>query len=83
MRVNVKLLGWMRQFLADSIEHFDERDFDLPETATAADLVGQLGFSDTSFMLMRNGERVADTAFASTLLKAGDALVFVPPLKGG
>ncbi|MBM4228222.1 MAG: MoaD/ThiS family protein [Gammaproteobacteria bacterium] len=83
MRVKVKLLGWMRQFLADHIEHFDERDFDLPEDATAADLVAALGFGDTSFMLMRNGDKLPDELFATTTLHAGDSLVFVPPLKGG
>ncbi|MEN9726178.1 MAG: ThiS family [Pseudomonadota bacterium] len=83
MQVNVKLLGWMRQFLAEHIEHFDERDMDLPEGATAADLVAQLGFSDTEFMLMRNGTKVPQSDFPSTVLTDGDALLFVPPLKGG
>ncbi len=83
MQVNVKLLGWMRQFLAEHIEHFDEQDFDLPAGTTAADVVARLGFTDTSFMLMRNGEKVPDASFANTLLEAGDSLVFVPPLKGG
>jgi len=83
MQVNVKLLGWMRQFLAEHIEHFDERDFELAENSTAADLVAQLGFGDTSFMLMRNGDKLPDDLFGTTALHAGDSLVFVPPLKGG
>ena len=83
MQVNVKLLGWMRQFLAEHIAHFDEQDFDFPEGTTAAGVVTRLGFADTSFMLMRNGEKVPDASFADTPLQDGDSLVFVPPLKGG
>lgn len=83
MQVTVKLLGWMRQFLADSLEHFDEKVFDLAPGTTAAKLVADLGFAETEFMLMRNGDRIPPGQFATTALVDGDTLLFVPPLKGG
>lgn len=84
MRVNVRLLGWMREFLADGIPHFDDQDFDLPDGFTLLDLIDRFGFArETPFMVMRNGERVLDAAFADTSLADRDRIVFVPPLKGG
>ena len=84
MRVNIKLLGWMREFLADGIVHFDDQDFDLPGGFTLAQLIAKFGFaSETPFMVMRNGNRVLDEEFEATPLQEADQIVFVPPLKGG
>ncbi len=84
MRVNIKLLGWMREFLADGIAHFDDQDFELPAGFTLADLIAKFGFaSESPFMVMCNGNRVLDAAFAVTSLEEGDQILFVPPLKGG
>ena len=84
MRVNVKLLGWMREFLGDGIAHFDDQDFELSEGQTLAQLIDKLGFAtETAFMAMQNGERVVESALDSTSLHEGDEVVFVPPLKGG
>ncbi|MBI2799357.1 MAG: MoaD/ThiS family protein [Gammaproteobacteria bacterium] len=84
MRVNVKLLGWMREFLGDGIAHFDEQDFDLADDQTLGQLVNKLGFrTETQFMAMHNGDRVLDSVLDTTPLHDGDQVVFVPPLKGG
>lgn len=84
MQVNVRLMGWMREFLADGIPHFDDQDFELPEGFTLLDLVERFGFArETPFIVMRGGERVLDTAFVTTVLADQDRIVFVPPLKGG
>jgi molybdopterin converting factor small subunit len=82
--VNVKLVGWMREFLGEGIEHFDERDFKFDRATTLGALVNQLGFrTETPFMTMRNGDRVRDDDLDATELKDGDKIIFVPPLKGG
>jgi molybdopterin converting factor small subunit len=84
LRVNVKLIGWMREFLGDGIAHFDDQDFELAEGQTLGQLVDKLGFrTETPFMAMQNGDRVLDAAVDTTLLKDGDQIVFIPPLKGG
>ncbi|MGD9600601.1 MAG: MoaD/ThiS family protein [Gammaproteobacteria bacterium] len=84
MRVNVKLVGWMREYLADDIEKFDDRDFDLPDGQNLLELIDRFGFrQETPFMVMRNGDRVLESALAATALADGDRLVFIPPLKGG
>ena len=84
MRVNVRLLGWMREFLADGIAHFDDQDFDLAAGTTLQDLVDRFGFqAETAFMVMRNGDRVLEDDYPTTPLADADKLVFLPPLKGG
>lgn len=84
MRVHVKLMGWMRQYLSPGIEHFDEQGFELVEGMTLGELSDKFGFrAATQFMAMRNGEHVKDTVLDSTVLNDGDEVLFVPPLKGG
>ena len=84
MRINVKLMGWMRQFLGDGIAHFTEQDFDLAEDMTLGQLCDKFGFrGGTAFMAMQNGDRVVDDALDTTVLHEGDQVMFVPPLKGG
>ena len=84
MRVNVRLLGWMREYLADGIPHFDDEDFDLAAGTSLQALVDRFGFqAETPFMVMRNGDRVLEEDYPGTLLADGDKLVFLPPLKGG
>ncbi len=84
MHVNIKLVGWMREFLGDGIAHFDDEDFDLAAGTTIADLTARFRFGEhTQFMVMCNGERVLEADYANTALNTGDQVVFVPPLKGG
>lgn len=84
MHVNVKLMGWMREFLADGVAHFDDHDFELPAGYTLSQLIDKFGFArETPFMVMRNGDRVVDREFEATVLQDGDRIAFVPPLKGG
>lgn len=84
MQVNVRLLGWMREYLADGIPQFDDKDFDLAVGTSLQDLVDRFGFqAETAFMVMRNGDRVLEDDYPTTLLAEDDKLVFLPPLKGG
>lgn len=84
MRIHVKLMGWMRQYLAAGIEHFSAQHFDVAEGMTLGGLSDKFGFrSATVFVAMRNGLHVQDEALDSAVLHDGDEVVFVPPLKGG
>ena len=84
MRIHVKLVGWMRQYLGPGIEHFYEQHFDLAEGMTLGELSDKFGFrAETVFVAMRNGDHVRDEALDSAVLHEGDEVVFVPPLKGG
>ncbi len=40
MRVNIKLLGWMREFLAEGIAHFNDQDFELHIDFTLEQIIG-------------------------------------------
>lgn len=84
VRINVKLMGWMRQYLAAGVEHFHEQHFDLTEGMTLGELSDKFGFrTATAFVAMRNGDHVADDALDTTVMEDGDEVMFVPPLKGG
>jgi|GEM_PF-1883887 sulfur carrier protein ThiS len=84
MRVNVKLMGWLRHYLREGIEEFDDRDLDLAAGETVGGLASALGFRDElDFLALLNGERVPTERFDQTTLNDGDALVYIPPLKGG
>lgn len=84
MQINVKLMGWLRHYLRDDLEHFDDKDLDVTDGQTVGGLAEWLGFRhDLEFLVLRNGERVASEALDTTVLVAGDELVYIPPLKGG
>lgn len=84
MRIQVKLMGWMRQYLTAGIEHFHEQHFELAEGMTLGELSDKFGFRNaTVFVAMRNGDHVKDEALDGAVLHDGDEVVFVPPLKGG
>lgn len=77
-------MGWMREFLGEGVEAFDDRAFELPAGACVSALVDALGFEpDTQFMVMCNGQRILPDLLGVTELKEGDEVLFVPPLKGG
>ena len=84
MNVNVRLMGWLREYLRPDIEQFDDKDFDLSDGITVGRLAEDLGFrAETDFMAMRNGQHVKPEVLDSTLLVEGDVVIYVPPLKGG
>lgn len=84
MRVNVKLMGWLRHYLREGIEEFDDRALELAEDQTVGGLADWLGFrNELDFLALLNGERVPPECFDDTRLKADDEIVYIPPLKGG
>lgn len=84
MKINVRLLGWLREYLRSDIDPFDDRDLDIDAGTTVGGLAAHLGFRDElDFLAMRNGERVLPEALDATVIEEGDAIVYVPPLKGG
>lgn len=77
-------MGWMREFLGEGVEAFDDRRFELPPGTCLSALVETLGFdTDTQYMVMCNGQRILPDLLAVTALQDGDEVLFVPPLKGG
>lgn len=84
MQVNVKLMGWLRHYLRDGIEEFDDRDLEVADDQTVGGLAAWLGFRhELDFLALVNGERVPPDRFDDTRLGAGDEVVYIPPLKGG
>ncbi len=84
MRVTVRLIGGLRDYLAAHIDPFDEAGLELPDGQTVGQLASELGFRDeTVFIALRNGEHVPTAALDETTLADGDSVVFVPPIKGG
>lgn len=84
MTVNVRLMGWLREYLRSDLTPFDECDMDVAPGTTVGGLAAHLGFRDElDFLAMRNGERVMPEALDLTVIADGDAIVYVPPLKGG
>jgi len=84
MRIDVRLLGWLREYLREDLERFEEKTLDLPDGMTVGGLADLLGFrAETDFMAMRNGHHVLPEALDAATLAEGDTVIFVPPLKGG
>ena len=84
MKINVRLMGWLREYLRSDIDPFDDRDLDVAPGTTVGSLAAELGFRhELDFLAMCNGERVLPEALDTTPLADGDAVVYVPPLKGG
>ncbi len=84
MKVNVRLMGWLREFLRSDIEKFDDKDLELADGLTVGGLADELGFrAETEFMAMRNGTHVKPEVLDTTVLADGDVVIYVPPLKGG
>ncbi len=84
MKINVRLMGWLREYLRSDIETFDDKDLELEDGITVGKLAEDLGFrAETEFMAMRNGQHVKPEVLDTTVLVDGDAVIYVPPLKGG
>lgn len=84
MRIDVRLLGWLREYLREDLERFEEKTLEVPEGTTVGGLAELLGFrTEIEFMAMRNGQHVLPEALDAAVLANGDTVVYVPPLKGG
>ena len=63
MKVDVRLLGWLREYLREDLERFEEKTLELADATTVGGLADQLGFrAETDFMAMRNGHHVLPEA---------------------
>lgn len=84
MKIDVRLLGWLREYLREELGRFDEATLDLADGTSVGTLASHLGFrGETDFLAMRNGVRVAPEEMDDTLLADRDTVVFLPPIKGG
>ena len=84
MLIEVRLLGWLREYLRADLERFDEKMLEFAEGTTVGALADALGFrGETDFLAMLNGERVAPEVLDDTRLADRDTVIFLPPIKGG
>lgn len=84
MLIEVRLLGWLREYLRADLERFDEKTLEFTEGTTVGALADALGFrGETDFLAMLNGERVAPEVLDDTRLADRDTVIFLPPIKGG
>ena len=59
------------------------REFELPEAATVAALLDELGVAGPYALVERNGEPVERARYAELELEDGDTLVVARPVAGG
>jgi sulfur carrier protein ThiS len=84
VRIEVRLLGWLREYLRADLERFDEKTLELAEGTSVGALADALGFrGETDFLAMLNGERVPPELLDDTTLAEQDTVIFLPPIKGG
>ena len=83
MKITVKTAGTLGKYLpAGSAGNL--ADVDVPDDATPATVMAQLGFPlENSYLVILNGATVPKAERPTRRLTAGDKLSVMPPLKGG
>ena len=83
MEISVTLFGGLRHYLPAG-SSFNKCTVALDEGANLEALLAKVPVpSDTPYMVLLNDERVTREAYAETLIRADDAVVLLPPIKGG
>ena len=83
MDIAVTLFGALRHHLPPG-SAFNKCEVSLAEGASLADLLAALPLpADTAYMVLLNDEKVQADDFASISVTAADAVVLLPPIKGG
>lgn len=87
MQVSIKLVGVLVDRLPD--DHpldnaIGTNDVELLGAPIVADLLRHVGLApESEYFAMINGDHVPAEALSDTVLNEGDAVVLVPPMKGG
>lgn len=83
MKVRLTLFGDLRQYLPAGSQ-FNHVDLELATDAVVADVIRQVTLPEAkTWLLMVNGDLVAEVDYAQTTLNDGDEVVLFPPIKGG
>jgi thiamine biosynthesis protein ThiS len=83
LRITVKTSEPLRRFLPGD-GNGKTAQLELAEGCTAAQVLAQLGLpEDQSLLVILNESALPKAQRAETILKDGDVLTFLPPLKGG
>lgn len=83
MRITVRASGLLVRYLPENARG-KEAELEVPEGATPAQVVAQLGMpAERRYLVIRNGTAVPRAEHDTLALSDGDTLAIVPPLKGG
>ena len=83
MDITVTLFGALRHHLPPG-SAFNKCQVSLADDASLAELLAALPLpADTAYMVLLNDEKVQADDFTSIPIAADDAVVLLPPIKGG
>ena len=83
MDITVTLFGALRHHLPPG-SAFNKCQVNIADDASLADLLAALPLpADTAYMVLLNDEKVQADDFASITVSTDDAVVLLPPIKGG
>ena len=83
MQISVTLFGGLRHYLPAG-SSFNKCMVDIDDGASLAQLLERLPVpSDKPYMVLLNDEKVADNRYGEITIEGDDAVVLLPPIKGG
>lgn len=83
MQVSVKLFGGLRQYLPAG-SAFNSCVLTVPEDSELTDVLSQLSIpEDKTYIVLFNDVKLDKEAYVDTSVSASDAIVLLPPIKGG
>lgn len=82
MKIQVRTAGLLGRHLPPGSEANRAR-LDLPEGLTVAEAMTWLGLPEGSYLVTLNGKALTAARRGEAVLKEGDDLALMPPLKGG
>ena len=83
MQVSVTMFGGLRHFLPPG-SSFNRCNLVVEEGASLKSLLGQLPIpADKPYLVMLNDEKINAEDYAAIEIGADDAIVLLPPIKGG
>ena len=83
MQISVTLFGGLRHYLPAG-SSFNKCQLDLDDGASLAQLLDKLPLPpEQAFMVLLNDEKISDQEYESITIQGDDAIVLLPPIKGG
>lgn len=83
MQVSVKLFGGLRQYLPAG-SAFNTCELTVPDDCVLTDVLSQLTIpEDKTYIVLLNDVKLDKEAYVGTSVSASDAIVLLPPIKGG